>query len=114
VLAAIRDAVRTGSLSSCHDVAEGGFLVALAECCLLGGIGATKPGASEFPEELLFGEDACGFIVSGPRDALERLGETIPLDVFGEVGGDALVFGDVSWTLHELRSAWGALAPLFP
>ena len=40
VLEAVRDAVRTGTLSSCHDVAEGGFLVALAECCMAGGVGA--------------------------------------------------------------------------
>ena len=38
---AIRDAVRDGSLSSAHDVAEGGFLVAVAESCLAGGLGAT-------------------------------------------------------------------------
>ena len=34
---AIRDAVRAGALSSAHDVAEGGFLVAVAESCLAGG-----------------------------------------------------------------------------
>ena len=36
---AIRDAVRDGSLSSAHDVAEGGLLVAVAECCLAGDVG---------------------------------------------------------------------------
>src|SRR4029079_7128592 len=40
-LEAVRDAVRDGALTSCHDVAEGGFLVAVAECCLAGGVGAT-------------------------------------------------------------------------
>ena len=37
---AVRDAVRAGELASAHDIAEGGFLVAVAECCLAGGIGA--------------------------------------------------------------------------
>ena len=38
-----RSATRSAraSLSSAHDIAEGGFAVAVAECCLAGGIGAT-------------------------------------------------------------------------
>ncbi len=120
VLSAIRAAVRDGSLASCHDVAEGGFLVALAEACLLGGRGATLTGSwAEVPEAILFGEDACGFIVSGSREALERLGDVIPLDIFGTVGGDALrrlpdPDGETVWSLDELRNAHGALASLFP
>ena len=41
VHAAVRQAVRAGVLHSAHDVAEGGLGVALAECCLAGGLGAT-------------------------------------------------------------------------
>jgi phosphoribosylformylglycinamidine synthase len=120
VLAAIRDAVRAGELSSCHDIAEGGFLVALAEACLAGGRGASlhAPWPPEEREDrLLFGEEPGGFIVSGPREALERLAERIPLDVFGTVGGDTLELGgapELRWTLDELREAHAGLAPLFP
>jgi len=115
VLDAIREAVRAGDLASCHDVAEGGYLVAVAEACLYGGIGAiSHTGGSGFGEELLFGEEACGFVVSGERAALEALAERIPLDVFGEVGGDTLTTAGLSWTLAELRAAHGALASLFP
>ena len=42
--AAIRQAVRSGALSSAHDVAEGGVAVALAESALAGGLGATVSG----------------------------------------------------------------------
>jgi phosphoribosylformylglycinamidine synthase len=121
VLAAVRDAVRAGDLASCHDIAEGGFLVALAEACLLGGRGAVAVRAGEASEpwtdELLFGEDACGFLVSGDRAALEHLGARVPLDVFGTTGGDALVLDEragLRWSLQELRGAHGALAALFP
>ncbi len=121
VLGAIRDAVRAGELSSCHDVAAGGFLAALAECCLAGGLGAAVdgPGAGDeaaWDEAMLFGEAVCGFVVSGPRAALERLGEQVPLDVFGTVGGDALVLDEVAglrWSLAELRAANAALGALF-
>jgi phosphoribosylformylglycinamidine synthase len=115
VLDAVRDAVRTGDLASCHDVAEGGYLVAVAEACLYGDIGVRMDwGDTPFGDELLFGEDACGFIVSGEPAALDALGERIPLGVFGTVGGDAIDTGSVSWTLQELRAAHGALASLFP
>jgi phosphoribosylformylglycinamidine synthase len=117
VLEAIRDAVRSGALSSCHDIAEGGFLVALAESCLAGALGATVDlGESDDVWTHLFGERPGGFVVSGPRDALEAL--PIPVDVLGTVGGDDLAVtiagATSSWTLDELRAAHDALARLFP
>jgi phosphoribosylformylglycinamidine synthase len=120
VLAEIREAVRSGELSSCHDVAEGGFLVAIAEACLAGELGVTCEIPSDeggLPDEILFGEDSCGFIVSGSREALERLGERIPLDVFGTVGGDRLALdpaAGLEWSLEELVEAHSALGLLFP
>jgi phosphoribosylformylglycinamidine synthase II len=116
VLEAIRAAVRAGALRSCHDIAEGGFLTAVAECCLAGGLGATLDlGASEDPWRQLFGERPAGFVVSGPRAALEAL--PVPADVVGTVGGDSLaltIAGESTrWTLAELREAHAALARLF-
>jgi phosphoribosylformylglycinamidine synthase len=117
--AAIRDAVRAGELSSAHDVAEGGFLVAVAESVLAGGLGATLDlGTSDDPFVHLFGERPGAFVLSGAREALDRLAERIPLDVFGTVGGEALtvtVSGEtIDLPLSELREAHSALAPLFP
>ncbi len=117
---AIRDAVRAGDLASAHDVAEGGFLVAVAESCLAGDLGVTLDlGPSGDLERILFGESpGAGFVVSGSAEALARLAERVDLEVFGTVGGDALVVtsGDVliSASLDELRAAHAALAPLFP
>ncbi len=118
VLEAIRAAVRGGALSSCHDVAEGGFLVAVAESCLAGGLGATLDlGAGDDVWCQLFGERPAGFVVSGPREALEALGRTVALDVLGTVGGDALELAiggeSARWELAELGRAHGALARLF-
>jgi phosphoribosylformylglycinamidine synthase len=117
--AAIRDAVRAGELSSAHDIAEGGFLVAVAESCLAGGVGAALDlGPADEPWTGLFGEGAGGFVVSGPPEALDRLAERVPLEVSGTVGGDALGVAIADWsfgaTLSELRAANSALAPLFP
>jgi phosphoribosylformylglycinamidine synthase II len=117
--AAVRDAVRAGSLSSVHDIAEGGLAVALAECCLEGGIGAQvelsealwealAPGEPFAPGDssaigakpaaaatvalatALFGEAPGGFIVSGEAAAVRALGEHVPVVAIGRVGDDVL------------------------
>ncbi len=112
--AAVLTAVRAGTLSSAHDIAEGGLAVALAECCLAGGIGAqvelpqelwetVAPSASRSsstavaelptPRQLaavLFGECPGGFIVSGRADALDELGQRVPSILIGRVGDDLL------------------------
>jgi phosphoribosylformylglycinamidine synthase subunit PurL len=123
---AVRDAVRSGDLASAHDMAEGGFLVAIAESCLAGGIGATLDfrggdGASEPAyadlQPYLFGEAVGGFIVSGARDAIGRLAERVPTDVFGTVGGSRLELpiadGRLSVGLDQLRAAHDKLANAF-
>jgi len=116
---AIRDAVRAGELSSAHDIAEGGLLVAVSESCLAGGVGAALDlGPSDDPWTHVYGEGAGGFVVSGPRAALDRLAEGVPLHVFGTVGGEGLevAIGDWRFTasLSELREAHSALVALFP
>jgi phosphoribosylformylglycinamidine synthase subunit PurL len=108
---AVRDAVRSGELSSAHDVAEGGFAVAMAECCLARGIGATiDTGPSDDPHRHLFGEGPGGFVLSGPRAALEKLSERLDLFVCGAVGGDRLRIemapALIDLALDELREVY--------
>jgi phosphoribosylformylglycinamidine synthase len=96
--AAVRRGVRSGTLRSAHDVAEGGLLVALAEACIAGGRGARV----ELPDDeaALFGEGPGAFVVSGERDALAAFGSAAR--VIGEVSGDALDAGSWSVPLAEL------------
>jgi phosphoribosylformylglycinamidine (FGAM) synthase-like enzyme len=78
----VRAAVRAGTLSSAHDIAEGGLAVALAECCIAGEIGASinvPDGIEPFAEAL-----GRAFVVSGPADRLA------PWPLIGTVRGDAL------------------------
>jgi phosphoribosylformylglycinamidine synthase subunit PurL len=102
--AAVRDAVRSGTVSSAHDIAEGGLAVALAECCLAGDIGARVQIDSELIAELvgpeepatpacataLLGEAPGGFVVSGPTTALGTLAERVRTRSIGQVGGSGL------------------------
>jgi phosphoribosylformylglycinamidine synthase II len=140
---AVAGAVRTGALSSAHDIAEGGLAVALAECCLASGIGAEidlgdallgragsplaaggmSRGPHSTPLSALFGEGAGGFLVSGPPDGLRALDGRAAVRAIGTVGGGALRIvtrapGEVAWqidaALGELAKAHAALAVLFP
>ncbi len=86
-LAAVRDGIRSGALRSAHDIAEGGIAVALAECCVVGGIGAVialPTGLDPFGEA-----PGRAFVVSGPSDALSGM------RIIGRVGGDALEIAGV-------------------
>jgi phosphoribosylformylglycinamidine synthase len=113
---AVRGAVRAGELSSAHDVAEGGLLVAIAESCLAGGLGAeVDPWPDSEPLLWMFGEcPGGGFVVSAPREAIDRLAERTPLTVFGTVGGDSLRTAKFELSLSELNEASGSLAAAFP
>jgi phosphoribosylformylglycinamidine (FGAM) synthase-like enzyme len=103
-LADVKGRVRAGALHSAHDVAEGGLGVALAECCLAGGLGARAR-----VEGPLFAEapGRC-YVVSGPAEALAGL------PIIGEVGGEALeIEGRLNIAVSALRAAWeGGLADL--
>jgi phosphoribosylformylglycinamidine synthase subunit PurL len=100
--AAVRQAVRAGVLESAHDVAEGGVAVALAECCIAGGIGA-HVDLSGVP---LFAEGPGAFVVSGPAEAMTAFGSAAR--VIGEVGRDALAIrGELDIPVVELARVHG-------
>jgi phosphoribosylformylglycinamidine synthase len=104
-IAAVREAVAAGELSSAHDIAEGGLAVALAECCLAGGQGASVE-LGECSDALLFGECSGAFLVSGPDGALAALAGRADVRPLGRVGGAELCVsapeGRLSWPLAEL------------
>jgi phosphoribosylformylglycinamidine synthase II len=116
----VLDAAGAGLLRSAHDVAEGGTLVALAECCLLGGRGARcgtlKPERDVRLDAAFFGESQGRFVVSAAArsvPALQQLarGHGVQLTLLGMTGGDMIEFdGQLRVQLQELREAWeGAL-----
>ena len=116
---AVRDAVRAGELASAHDVAEGGLAVALAECCLAGGVGAEvaiEPDGDCAAASVRRGLG--GFVVSGGSDAPARWPVARPW--CGSAASAAMrcvVFaGDSSLELglEALREAHSALELLFP
>ena len=91
-LAALRAAVRAGGLPTAHDLSEGGLAVALAECCIAGGMGARVDlsaivEAAGDARTALFGEGPGGALVAGPAAVVGGLAGA---RVIGTVGGDRL------------------------
>ncbi len=115
---AVRRGVRRGMLSSAHDIAEGGIAIAIAECCLAGGLGAAVVLADTVkPLRALFGEGPGGFIVSGSEAALRSIARHTPVFVLGAVGGQTLSIAvaetRIELELEQIRAAHGSLAKLF-
>jgi phosphoribosylformylglycinamidine synthase len=107
-LQALREAVRGGSLATVHDVAEGGLAVALAECCIEGGLGA-RVNEMEAGESALFGEGPGGVIVAGPAEAVTAVPGA---RVIGVVGGQTLELpGSVPIDVEHLREAYEGAIP---
>jgi phosphoribosylformylglycinamidine synthase len=114
----VRRLVTEGIVDTAHDVSSGGWLVALAEMALAGGLGV---GVSEFLVEIinerradveLFGELSGHFLIvaaPGRWDDLQgALGKAqLPYDQIGRVGGDSVkVPGYVDLKLSDLRKAY--------
>jgi phosphoribosylformylglycinamidine synthase II len=99
----VRAAVRSGTLTSAHDIAEGGLAVAVAECCVLGGLGAEVDAGGATDPATLFGEaPGTAFLVSAAPAALEWIPGARPI---GRVGGDRLRLGPIDLTLADLEIA---------
>jgi phosphoribosylformylglycinamidine synthase len=112
----ILSAAQSGYLRSAHDCADGGMLVALAEACMLGGIGVRCPSLRpEAPLRLdaaFFGESPSRYIVSVASRAMPELQSlarrhNVEIALLGLAGGDAIEFeGQFKLSLAELRQSW--------
>jgi len=119
VLRLILSAAQSGYLHSAHDCAEGGMLVALAEACLLGGIGVRCPAIRPEPplrlDAAFFGESPSRFIVSVPSRAMPEMQSlarrhNVELSLLGLAGGEVIEFeGQLKLSLAELRMAWDSM-----
>ena len=64
----------------------------------------------------MYKRQGAGFVVSGERDAIDRLAERTPLTVYGTVGGESLRASDAEAfevSLVDLRATHGSLAAAF-
>ena len=105
-----------GFIQSCHDLADGGLAVGLAECCVMDwsqsrGLKATLE--SDLPDYVLaFSESQSRFIVSiAPEDRTKFenhfLKSNIPCVKLGEVGGNSFSLNDFfDFPLEKLKEIY--------
>ena len=107
----VRGLILAGLVCACHDVSDGGLLVAVAEMALGGDIGATlgDAPAGSAPHGFWFGEDQARYVLAvadagSVLTAAESAG--VPAMRLGRSGGAHLTLpGGVSISLAELRAA---------
>jgi phosphoribosylformylglycinamidine synthase len=72
----VRHLILRGEVLACHDVADGGVLVAVAEMALAGNVGAELEAGPDgvAPHEFWFGEDQARYVLA-VEDALAVIGK---------------------------------------
>ena len=112
----LRDCMAEGLVAACHDISDGGLLVAVAEMALSGAIGASLEAPETLPVHAwAFGEDQARYVVatSDPEKLLSQLSaQAIPATVIGRTGGEELKLGSaMTISLQAIRDAHEGFFP---
>jgi phosphoribosylformylglycinamidine synthase len=114
----VRSVIQARLVAACHDISDGGLLVALAEMAMAGAVGAAVAlPAALLPHAAAFGEDQARYIIA-TSEPLEILGRAkdwgVPAALLGTAGGDALtVEGHGAISTADLRRAHEGWLPEF-
>ena len=114
----VRDQIDQRRVSACHDLSDGGLLVALAEMCVAGGTGldVAQPAGSTVPSHAFFyGEDQARYLIAtGSADEVltDAAKAGVPAALLGYSGGPSLIVkGLVSLKLSDIKAAHEAWLP---
>ena len=95
----VRAQIEAGAVTTCHDLADGGLLIALAEMAMAGNLGAhIDVPADRIGHAWLFGEDQGRYLLALPAKAVAALlaaaeAVGVPAARIGETGGASLTIG---------------------
>ncbi|AKB83633.1 Phosphoribosylformylglycinamidine synthase, synthetase subunit [Methanosarcina barkeri 3] len=115
IIKAVIEAVRSGKLSSAHDLSLGGIAAGLARMCKNSGAKVDLSEISELKaEELLFSEaPARALLVTGEPEAVLGILKNVPHTIIGKVEGNSLEIKGkdlkISISLKEISDAYGSL-----
>ncbi|MDH5749083.1 MAG: phosphoribosylformylglycinamidine synthase subunit PurL [Rhodospirillales bacterium] len=114
----VRGLIESGRVTVCHDLSDGGLLVAVAEMAMAGGIGAeiTPPGDGHL-NGWLYGEDQGRYLMA-TDDAEAILAEArksgVPAEKIGITGGGELtVTGSGTISVSELQTIHEGWLPAY-
>jgi phosphoribosylformylglycinamidine synthase II len=113
----VRGQIRAGHAPACHDLADGGLLVAIAEMAMAGGRGvALDPLPADLPRHAwLFGEDQGRYLIETANPAImlaAARAKGVPARLIGVVGGVALTLPNAgAISVNALKAANEAWLP---
>ena len=113
----VRAEIRAGHAAACHDLADGGLLVAIAEMAMAGGRGvALDPLPADLPRHAwLFGEDQGRYLIETADPAImlaAARAKGVPARLIGVVGGVALTLPNAgAISVNALKAANEAWLP---
>ena len=97
---AIRDLININKLDTVHDISDGGFLVALTEMSISGGIGVKiHLDEKDVSPKFLFGEDQGRYIISAPDELISDIlrileSKNIFFQKIGKTSGTKIIIND--------------------
>ena len=121
----VRALINDGHVAACHDVSDGGLLVAIAEMALAGGCGVTlaAPDTGLAPHEYWFGEEGARYVLAVRNPEIARgaaAAAAVPIAIVGVTGSSenpspenpSLTLPDgLTISLTRLREAHEAFFP---
>jgi phosphoribosylformylglycinamidine (FGAM) synthase-like enzyme len=112
----VRDQIAAGLVAACHDISDGGLLIAIAEMAMASGKGVALEGLAA-GNAALFGEDQARYLIetAAPDTLLAAARNTgIYAQRIGTVSGAALTLpGGNAISVHELKAANEAWLPAY-
>jgi phosphoribosylformylglycinamidine synthase len=114
----LRALIVAGDIATCHDVADGGLLVAVAEMAMAGQVGVTltTPQTDVPSHGYWFGEDQARYVIAVPSAAAAGIeakakAAGVPIEKIGETGGDAVILDGRKMTIQDLKQSHEAFLP---
>jgi phosphoribosylformylglycinamidine synthase II len=113
----VRGQIAAGQVAACHDISDGGLLVAIAEMAMAGGHGVAlaPPPVGSPAHTWLFGEDQARYLVeTGDPAAVLAAAKSMSIyaECIGTVGGSELTLpGAGAISVAELKAANEAWLP---
>ncbi|MBN35582.1 MAG: phosphoribosylformylglycinamidine synthase II [Rhodospirillaceae bacterium] len=116
----VRGLITDGTLTCCHDVSDGGIIVALTEMALAANIGCAvdTPSGTGAAHGFWFGEDQARYLVAVPGDGIDITSKAaaagVSAVILGATGGDTLtVDGGQPISLRTIRDKHEGWLPSF-
>ncbi|OAG76859.1 phosphoribosyl formylglycinamidine synthase II [Acetobacter malorum] len=113
----VRQEILSGAVSACHDLSDGGLMVAVAEMVMASGVGCEleSPDSGIRPEAFWFGEDQARYLVcvDNAAEFCARAGQAgVPARLIGQSGGNDLILpSGVTISAARLVAAHEAFFP---